>query len=253
MKRRKFFSTAAIASALPLSCAAGNKLPSSITADDKEIYEIRIYEMKFGGNQNLLLEYLNNALAPALKRAGANHFKLFTEVGNSGPKKIWGLISYPNALTYINAQNLRSDEEFVSSATAYNAAENAIFNRYSSWLLHAFDGMKQMMDPVEGASVYEIRTYEGYSEDAVRRKIKMFNDEEIPLFLKVGLNPIFFGDMIAGPYRPSLTYMLNYKDMDAHGAAWQAFLQHPDWNAMKVKPIYANTVSNIRNVFLKPM
>ena len=79
-----------------------------------------------------------------------------------------------------------------------------------------------------------------------------FNDEEIPLFFKVGLNPVFFGEMISGPYRPCLVYMLNFKDMDAHGAAWKEFIASPEWKTMKDKPIYANTVSNIRNYFLKP-
>jgi len=39
--------------------------------------------------------------------------------------------------------------------------------------------------------------------------------------------------------------------MKASGQGWQNFLKHPDWNRIKVLPEYANTVSNIRNVFLK--
>ena len=39
-----------------------------------------------------------------------------------------------------------------------------------------------MMDPIDGASMFELRTYEGYSEDGVRRKISMFNIEKIDLF-----------------------------------------------------------------------
>ena len=80
----------------------------------------------------------------------------------------------------------------------------------------------------------------------------MFNDEEIPLFLKVKLNPVFFGDMIIGPYRPCLTYMLNFKDMAERDANWQTFVQHPEWKVMSAKKEYANTVSNIRKIFLTP-
>ena len=254
MKRRKFIQSTVAASALPLTYAVGNSTQRS-SLDEKELYEIRTYEIKFGGNAKLLLDYLKNALHPALKRAGINQFMLFNELGNSDPKKIYALISYPNANIYLQAQNLESDATFVKAAMDYTAipVEKPIFNRFSSWLLLAFDGMPKMMEPVEGASLYELRTYEGYSDDAVRRKIKMFNVEEIPLFLKVGLHPVFFGEMIAGPHRPCLTYMLNFKDMAEHDENWKKFITHPEWDKMKVKEEYANSVSNIRKVFLKPM
>ena len=219
----------------------------------KELYEIRTYELKFGGNRRVLMDHLKNNLGPALERTGVNHYHLFEELGNSDPKKIWVLISYPNTEIYLKGQNLRSDADFVKASSDYDAAPSPIYNRYTSWLLHAFTGLPQMMKPIDNATLFELRTYEGYSEDAVRRKIKMFDVEEIELFLKVGLHPVFFGEMIAGPYRPCLTYMLNFKDMDEHDANWKTFLQHPDWNKMKAKEEYANTVSNIRKVFLKPL
>lgn len=253
MKRRKFLNTTIVASTLPLGCAA-SKLSGSEEIE-KEFYELRTYEIKFGGNSKLLISYLKEALQPALKRVGVNHFMLFEELGNAAPKKIIVLISYPNAALYVKAQNLQGDSTYQTASAEYHAspADKPIYNRISSSLLLAFDGLPQMMTPVADASLFELRTYEGYSEDAVRRKIKMFNVEEIPLFLKVGLHPIFFGDMIVGPHRPCLTYLLNFKDMAEHDANWKKFIQHPDWNAMKVKPEYANTLSNIRKVFLKPL
>lgn len=255
MKRRQFLNSAttlAATAAIPISCAATSKA-NIVEEKEKELYEIRMYELKFGGNAKLLITYLKEAMQPALKRAGSNQFMLFDEVGNSDPKKIWALISYPNAVSYIKAQSLNTDTTFMTAAAAYTASEQAIYNRFSSSLLLAFDGLPKMMNPVDGASVFELRTYEGYSEDAVGRKIKMFNKEEIPLFKEVGLNPVFFGEMIAGPYRPCLTYLLNFKDMEAHGVAWEKFIASPEWNTMKVKKEYANTISNIRKVFLKPI
>ncbi len=252
MERRRFIKTGATVSTVPFATAMGSKFTSDL-AEGKELYELRTYTLRFGGNLKLLSEYLKKALQPAMKRVGANHFMVFSEVSNTLPRKLRVLISYPDANTYLQAQMVDQDEEFVKMAQVYNdlPVESPIYTRFSSWLLLAFDGLPKMLDPVDGATIFELRTYEGYSEDAVRRKIKMFNDEELPLFYQVGLNPIFFGDMIAGPHRPCLTYMLNYKDMEAHGKAWQAFLSAPAWNEMKVKEEYANTVSNIRNVFLE--
>ncbi|MFK7983660.1 MAG: NIPSNAP family protein [Saprospiraceae bacterium] len=251
MQRRKFITTAAAASALPLSCAASTKILSTKNPPkEKELYEFRTYELKFGGNQKLLLNYLKEALKPAMMRAGVNHFMLLEEVAKGGPKKIYLVISYPTAAIYLQAQNLQGDVAYVTAAATYNAAEKSIYNRYDSWLLHAFDGFPQLETAPEGV-IYELRTYESFSDDALRRKIKMFNDEEVPIFRDAGLIPVFFGEMLAGPYRPALTYMIRTKDMEASGQGWQNFIKHPDWNRIKVMPEYANTVSNIRNVFLR--
>ena len=254
MERRKFIKSGIAVSTIPMACATStvldNKTPIEIT---NELYEWRTYDIKWGANSKMLTSYLTDTLKPAMMRAGANHFMVFDEIAPGGPKKIYVLISYPDANTYVTSQNLQSDRLFIEAASEYDAipVDNPIYNRYSSSLLRAFDGLKQMLTPVEGATVYELRIYEGYSEDAVRRKINMFNNEEIDLFPKVGLNHMFYGDMISGPYRPCLVYMLNFTDMEAHAAAWKAFSKAPEWNEMKVKPEYANTVSNIRNVFLR--
>lgn len=258
MKRRKFINaTSTLAAAtIPLGCAATSKaLATTNQAEEseKELYEIRTYEIAWGGNVKMLMSYLQEALKPALMRAGSTGFMLFEEVGNTTPKRVRAFISYPNSATYVKAQSLQSDDLFVTATKDYASFDKPIYNRYSSSLMLAFDGLPKMMAPVDDASVYELRIYEGYNEDAVRRKIKMFNDEEIPLFLKVGLNPVFFGEMISGPYRPCLVYMINFKDMEAHGVAWKKFIDSPEWNEMKVKPMYANTLSNIRNYFLKPV
>lgn len=253
MKRRKFIHSAAIASALPLTLADAQ--PSGLSKANRELYELRTYEINFKGNQNILIDFLKNVLQPALKRKGVNHFMVFRELGDAEPVNLRVLISYKDCMAFLASQNLSDDPVFNAAADAYHAIppDKALFTRYHSSLLLAFEGLPQMKEPIEGASLFELRTYEGYSEDAVRRKIKMFNEEEIELFMKVNLHPLFFGDMIIGPYRPALVYMLNFKDMAEHDASWEKFLSHPDWKAMSAKVEYANTVSNIRKVFLKPV
>lgn len=254
MERRKFVKSAIMASALPIGLSA-QSFSIIEQATEKEWYEIRTYEMKFGGKLDLLKAYLFTVLKPAVFRAGANHFQLFSELSESQPSKYWLWIGYPNIASYQSAQNLSSDNKYKQAAKVYNAIpeDQKLYNRYSSWLLSAFDGLSQALKPVTDASLYELRIYEGYSEDALRRKIKMFNKEELALFYKVNLNPSFFGEMIAGPYRPCLTYMINFKDMEAHDTAWDAFIKHPDWVKMSNKAEYVNSVSNIRKTFLQPI
>ena len=71
MQRRKFIQSAAIASTIPFSFATGdNSIAGTNFELEKELYEIRAYEIKFRGNANTLIEYLKNVLAPALMRKG---------------------------------------------------------------------------------------------------------------------------------------------------------------------------------------
>ncbi len=80
----------------------------------------------------------------------------------------------------------------------------------------------------------------------------MFNTEEIDLFLKVGIQPVFFGQILAGEYMPALTYMVGFRDMADRDAIWNRFGASEEWKKMVVKPEYADTVSNIRRTFLVP-
>lgn len=224
-------------------------------AKDKELYELRTYELKFGSNSSQLFSYLKEVLKPTLEEKGAHHIMLFKELGNADPTKVWMLIAYPNASIYMNVQELHRDADYVKKASAYNALQpnNTLYNRIQSMLLLAFDGLPQMENPVKDAGLFELRIYEGYSEDATKRKIDMFNNEELDLFYETGLHPLFFGEQIIGPYRPCLTYMINFKDMDEHDANWKKFIDSPKWKKMAAKEEYANTVNNIRKTFLVPV
>lgn len=244
----------ALASTLPLAASASNT--AILPIEEKELYELRIYELAFRANFGSLKDYLVKAYKPALQRLGVNHFMMFGEISQSEPTKIWVLISYPSSSIYVQAQNLQTDKEYLKAAESYNSIspDVPVYTRFESSLLLAFDNFpKLQFNPAVLQSIYELRIYEGYSEDAVNRKIKMFNDEEIALFQKVGLNSVFFGKMLAGKYRPCLVYMLGFENMRERNSNWQDFLKHPEWEAMKNKPEYSNTVSKIRKIFLSPI
>lgn len=251
MQRRKFLAAAATA-AVPFVLSAK---PGESADHNRQLIELRTYEMKFAGSgQRVLMDYLHDALFPALKRIGCPTVRIMKELSQEDPARIWVLIAYPDAAAYVEAQELSTDPAYRAATESYDTIppERPVFNRYASQLLRAFSGMPQVADPGEDAGLFELRTYEGYSEDALRRKTAMFNDEELPLFDEVGLHRVFFGKMIAGPYRPSLVYMLHFRDMAERDANWQAFVVHPDWKRMSALDKYANSVSNIRRTFLVP-
>ena len=116
----------------------------------------------------------------------------------------------------------------------------------------AFSGIPTMKVPSQTERVFEFRNYESFSEEAGQRKIKMFNEGELDIFYKTGLNPVFFGEVLIGQNLPCLSYMLVFKDIEERDANWEKFIAHPEWKHMSQLPEYANTVSQVNRTFLVP-
>ena len=154
-----------------------------------------------------------------------------------------------------NGELIKTDKDYEESSNTYmkTSPEDFPYLRYETSLFVAFDGLPKMIKPSEDSTVFELRTYEGYNEDALNRKIKMFNESEFKIFEDVGLHSVFFGEKIAGPQMPCLTYMVAFKDMEERNDNWEKFGPHPEWKRIVGMPEYENTVSNIYRVFLKPM
>ena len=253
MDRRKFVGASMLTAA---SFTAQGAFDSNTQVAKKELYEWREYEIKWGSGQAGLHNYLEKALIPALNKQGVKTVGAFRELSKNEPPKIYLLIPYPSVEQYLTIrENVKKDPAFIESSKDYDkiAPEKAVYTRVNTSLLWAFDGLPIMKKPPEGQRIFELRTYEGYNEDAVKRKLRMFNVEEFEIFYRVGLNPVFFGEMLAGKNTPGLTYMLWFKDMAERDANWAKFSADADWKRVLADPQYANTVSNIIRVFLEPL
>lgn len=229
---------------------------STFIYSQKEIYELRTYELNFGKSANLLYDYIEKALIPALNKNEIYNIGVFEEIGDAMPKKLYLFIPYKSINDYYEAiKGLKEDEDYKKVSNSYmkTSPQDFPFLRYETSLFIAFDGLPKMIKPSDESTVFELRTYEGYNEDALNRKIKMFNESEFKIFEDVGLHSVFFGEKIAGPQMPCLTYMLAFKDMEERNANWEKFGPHPEWQRIVELPEYENTVSNIYRVFLKAM
>jgi len=254
MERRDFIQKSILTGAALASTGLSSAAASPQKAE-KEMYEWRVYEMSrasLGAFQN----FMSNALIPALNRLGVKKVGAFSEMSKAEPAKLYFLIPYASFSEYLKINDaLKTDKTFLDASADYAKipVEQAAYSRFHTSLMIAFDGLPKMVNPPTGQRIFELRTYEGYSEDAVRRKIKMFNDEEFVIFNRVKLNPVFFGEVIAGPNLPALTYMLTFKNMEERDQNWKAFGGDPDWQRILKDPQYANTVSKIYKTFLEPL
>ncbi|MEZ4905480.1 MAG: NIPSNAP family protein [Spirosomataceae bacterium] len=248
MKRRKFIAASGL-----VGLGGGSK--SLYLAPKKRKRSMNCAPMNLKWGMSRLEAYLQSALIPALNRLGVSKIGVFKEISKDDPAILHLLLVYPSQAGYFQIQTqLKKDADYLKASEAYHQTpvDKAIFDRVSSSLLLAFDGMPKLITPTKEPRILELRTYEGYSEDAVRRKIKMFNESEIAIFNKTKLNIVFFGEVLIGQRMPCLTYMLTFKDMEERNANWAKFSADPDWKQVSQAAEYANTVSRIQRVFLEP-
>jgi hypothetical protein len=252
MQRRNFLKSTATLAAV---AATGTTLSAAnLPAKDKEFYEFRVYQLTGGGAKNTLKSYLTEALLPLFEKLNIK-LGAFEEYDKEDPPKVYTLFAYPSAEIYFRLQKeMATDSAYQAAAKNYFElpAAKPVFERYETFLMEAFDGLPNLRTPDKNRGLLELRTYESYNEDAGRRKVAMFNDEELPLFDKVGLHPVFFSKILAGKYMPALMYMLWFTDMTERDANWKKFSDSPEWKAMSGKAIYADTVSKVRKKFLVP-
>ena len=263
MKRRDFVKTSLAATSVA-TMAGLQAAPANAAENGQEYYEWRVYSLKAGSDGKALHSFLREAAIPALNRIGSRPVGVFTP--RDAPAEgelpsVYVLIPHASLQDFATmTAKLAADGAFLQDGAAYLElpATDAAFARYESSLMLAFAGMPKIELPAYSKAqkprLFELRTYESHSEVAALKKIEMFNEGEIELMRRVGLGPVFFGQMIIGTRLPNLTYLLSAENDEAHKEHWNAFRTDAEWKRMSAIPEYANAriVSKITNKFLVP-
>ena len=247
MKRRLLFTllTGAI-----MTCFV---LKSEAQVNDGQIQEWRVYDFKMGGSAARLDKLMTDILLPIYKEMGVE-VGCFKEINPNQPVSYYYLFVYPSLDSYMKANDiLLKNSAFVEAMKQDAAANRQMFFRYDSYLCRPFEAWKKIT-PMTGKTIFEWRKYESANIEAGTRKVQMFNEGEIDLFVKQGINPFCFGQIIAGKEMPGLIYVTQFKDMADREASWAKFSSSSEWQTMRVDSKWANaTIPNNQIVFLTPL
>ncbi|MBN2138104.1 MAG: NIPSNAP family protein [Sedimentisphaerales bacterium] len=254
MRRRDFLAASCVTglAAGTAAAAAGNRRPGQ----RRDYYELRKYEIESEDQKTRLDAFLRDAAVPALNRIEISPVGVFYPAEGLGA--IYVLLRHRSSRSLASTtRRLLADEEFVRKGADVldTPAAKPAYKRMESSIMAAFDGMRELEIPSKKDSrVFQLRTYESHSIKAGQKKIEMFNVGEIAIFREVGLNPVFFGETLAGAKMPNLTYMLGFDDAEQQKAGWRKFGGNPEWQKLRAMEEYAdkNIISNITNIPLKP-
>lgn len=225
----------------------------------RDFYELRLYHIENEEQEGRMDEYLETALLPALKDLGVERTGVFKpiEADSAYGKAVYVFIPYASAEEYLKvSRDLQSDKTYIKAAEDFlNATHNhPPYNRMETMLLNAFEGMPQYRPTAlqndVSEKIYELRSYESATENLFRNKVAMFNEGEVEIFERLGFNPIFFGEVVAGSKMPNLMYMTSHANREAMQKNWENFGKDEKWDEMSGMEIYQNNVSHIDIVLL---
>ena len=228
----------------------------------RDIYQIKIYSIENSQQEQRMDAFLKDAYIPAMHRAGIKKVGVFKPVKGDDMegKQIYVLIPYKSISQYEKLESVLAKDDVYQAAGAdyINAAhDNPPYARISSTLLRAFKSMPQFGVPQHSTppseQVYELRSYEGATEKLYEKKVEMFTDGgETKIFVDLGFQPVFFGEVISGSTMPNLMYMTTFENKASQDEHWAAFRSAPAWLELKADQQYANTVSRSQKFFLQP-
>jgi hypothetical protein len=225
-------------------------------------YELKIYRLKDPGKNAIFDKYLKEAYIPAMHKAGIPAIGVFKPVESDTAfgKMVYVFVPYENMDQYDQVlTKLESDPVYQQAGKDFLDApfNDAPFTRYESVFMKAFKNMPKYQVPSfstpRGERIYELRSYESWTEVKATKKIHMFNEGgEMAIFEKIGSNAVFYGQVLFGSLKPRLMYMTTYANMQSQKEHWAAFSKHPDWTALRTKEEYANTVIRPNAYLLHP-
>ncbi len=218
MERRKFLVSSLAASALAVTTPGSYAAAAqgAMQGKGREFYQLRRYHLNSGPQRKLCDDFFRDALLPALGRLSISPVGVFDV--SIGPETPSIYVLMPS----LSAEALAT----VPAATA-----------------------------THGPRVFELRIYEGATDQDHRRKVEMMQSGESEIFTKAGVEQVFYSETLIGSRLPNLTYMLAFDSLADRDKKWAAFRASDEWKSYSTQPKYAfeAIVSTINNFILTPI
>lgn len=224
-------------------------------------FQLKIYHFTNAAQEASIDSFLQFRYLPFLHNEKLNNIGVFKAIANdtATDKKIYVFIPFKSLKQWENFIAVSRSNSFAADGGYESSTYNKpAYSRFETILLKAFPLMPAVassrLTTPKSERVYELRSYEGPTENFFRSKVKMFNEGgEIALFSRLGFNAVFYSEVIAGPKMPNLMYMTSFENMKSREEHWKAFSSDPAWKTLSSKREYQHNVSHSDIMFLRPV
>ena len=246
MKRRKFLASSMAAAAIGMNSPKLNAFQGPTDSKSRDFYVLRRYYIRGGPQQRSTMSFFQQALVPALNRAGISPVGVFNlTVGMLTPSVYVLLPSSSLEQMAVVEDRLLQDSEYQKAGAEFLGANNdePAFERIDSSLMQAFQGWPKLAVPPAKAAgtprIFEMRSYEGTSEKLYRTKVDMFHNGEFEAFRKAGMSFVFGAEVLVGQRLPKLTYMVAFENLEVRDKKWAAFFATDEWKRLSSDAKYS--------------
>lgn len=256
MQRREFLAASVIGGVGAVMVSNEPVQAFEGSSGQKQILELRRYQIATPEKRDRLEKFFAEVAIPVWNGLGIKPVGVFRYLEGEDPS-LFVLLPHNSCETVIREMAALLADPRASSAgkeVLQDPFEDPTYQRVESSLLLAFEGVPKVEVPTTADSrIFQLRIYESHNLTKHVKKVEMFNTGgELEIFRRCKMNPVFFGQALVGTKLPNLTYMLGFDNIEAQKQAWAAFLKDPQWLELRDKPEYAQTVSNITNILLRP-
>jgi hypothetical protein len=227
----------------------------------RQFYQLVIYHIKDKTQEQRIDKYLSEAYVPFLHRSGIKTVGVFksANIDTVKDKKVYLFVPYKSLDEFSKiSQILQSDKDLVQNGSEYITSDytNAPYLRKESILMQAFNGMPVLRKPEfkepKSQRLYELRSYESPTELANVAKVRMFNNEELEIFDRIGSQAVFYAQVLAGSRMPNLMYLTTYSSPASREEHWKTFSDDPKWKRVSALPEYQKVVNKADIILVVP-
>jgi len=206
-------------------------------------FVLRHFYLRHGSQLDRLHQFLREAMVPALRASQRKVLVLEAIVADHMPQ-VAVLIGMESVADWqkIGLQGAELGK-FMQDWTAWEAgpfgSNEPPYEHYSESLLSATSYSPELEESAAGAKprVFELREYHSPTWRQLRALHERFAGPEIPIFHRVGVQPIVYLETMAGANMPNLTYFIPFADLSAREAAWTKFAADPEWQRVRKESI----------------
>lgn len=207
----------------------------------RRVFVLEQFHLKNGSQPARIHEYLENTLAPAMKRAGVGPALFLEALIAPHMPQVTAITVYDSIQHAFAARTkIAADPEARKGFEAWESGPEAPYEHVSNTLLEATPYCPEIVADRERrktSRIFELRVYHSPTWRQLAALHERFAGPEVKIFARVGVHPIFYSTGVFGQNLPNLTYLIPFADLGAREKAWAAFAADPEWIKVRKESI----------------
>ena len=266
MKRRQFLATAC---ATGLAAASMPSVQAAESSGKPSFLDFRMITAPDARRLETTVKHNGETVIPIMNKHGVSPVGLFVADAELNSKeknydKKYDSVAFlliPHQTfdsTQELAAKLRTDAAYREASTALSqgtSSQNPMSTAHERMLLRCFPEFPGVRVPTPSPGrILQLRLYRSHNFERSRAKVNQLVTQNgaIEVFEKCGIKPVFFSTTLYGSFMPSIVFMLCFESEEQKNDAWAKFINHPDWHKLRNDPAYADSVTEIISIYLRP-